>query len=196
MAGGMSTDTVRYLAIEVDLASGATVPQGGYLTAGEVYFLSHPERDGSSVRYISPDEQSQIAGTNFVQTERFRRREQRVFEINRDGVLVPPGLYDVAGFDISAIAISGSTARAAVDTDLQVIRSIHSVVGQEIPVTLIPWVDFGGVDIASQDIAFYGRRIVTGFMERQLDITAARGTLWARGRHAEQGGRLILAENI
>jgi len=196
IGGAETIDAARYFYIEWDLANGASVPKGGFLTLGSAYFLARTERDGSSVRWISPDDVRQMPGTGFIQGEKVRRRAQRVLELPYDSILVQPGYYSGAGSTINTLSITGNTAYAHVDNNLEVIRNIHDLVGQKTPVWVCPWVNFGGADPASTNKAVHGRDVMCAIMERQIDRTAARGVLKDHGSHAQAGGRLLVSELI
>ena len=191
--GTVTIATVRYYAIQVALAPGATIPTGGLLTAGPAYYLTRPPRDGSSIRYISADDIRQLAN-GLVQGQKVRRRGQRVIELPFDSMLLQPGYY-AAGATIGGRSVAGSTARAALDDNLFTVEGVQQEVGQTTPVWLVQGA-VASADPSSTPAVYGGRQVMCATMERQVDRTAARDVLDGRGIHAVQGGRLLLAERV
>lgn len=186
-------DPIRYVALEFDLAPGITVPEGGLFTAGPAHLLARREREGSSMRVVSPDDLTQLPGVGFIQSRRTRRKAQRVVELPFDTQLVQPGYHRGPGYLLNGIALSGSTVRGTVDSNLWVIDGVHRTAGQRVPVVLVQAASFTD-EPSSTPAVFHGDQILVGMMEAQRDRTAARGGLRDWGIHAQHGGRLLVSE--
>lgn len=190
-----STDTNRYYALGYTLCTGVTVPRVGLVTAGAAHILPRVERSGSSVRFMSADELRTIEATGFMSGRRVKRRPARAVELPYEQQLAQAGTR-TAGTVVTGLAISGSTMRAAVDSNLGTIQYAHAYAGQRMPVILLHGASFGGTDPTSAAVTFGGDQVMLGFLEAQFDRVAAQGTYFGETQAHQQGGRLVMRELV
>lgn len=193
--GIQSADAVRYYALSYTLVPMATVPRIGLITAGSASILARTERDGASYRFMSPDEISRLPSVGLSQGRRVTRRTARAVELSYEQQLLQPGRLD-AGTVWNTLSIQGTTQRATLDNNLDVIESAHRYAGQRMPVVLLHGASFGGTDPTSSAASFGGEQVLLGFMEAQVDRVAAQGLYHGLTSAHMQGGRLVIREEV
>lgn len=193
--GVQGEEAEQYYAIEVDLAPGATLPEAGMLPFGAAYPLARQVRDGSSMRFIAPDE-LRVLPSGLMTGRRLGRKQQRIVELPYDQILLHVGSYSKsAAVPMNSMEFFSGVPRATIDNNLSVLTSVHRVAGQQVPIALVIDGDWTN-DPANVDQNFVDQDVVFGYLENQVDVTAGRGTLRGRVRGHEHGSSLVVREIV
>ena len=193
-----STETTRYWFLTITTAPGYLEPRGGALWFGPAFAMARPVRDGASLRTATAEELRAIGGSGAMSLQTTRRRSARAVDLPYDQILSHDG-YCVDGSPVNTLAFTGSsTARATIDNNLLMLRTLLESRGRRTPCALILDGQFSA-DPGSSTQIFTGRNVIYGIMPESLDVTAgAGGYLYPPGfdSGSQQGASLTFVEVV
>lgn len=194
-----STDeATRYWAITFTTAPGYSEPRGGALWFGPAFAFARPVRDGGSIRYATPQEMRAIGGSGAMSLQQTRRTRSRAMELPFDQILYQDG-YNADGYEVGTLAFTGgSTARANIDNNIVMLRSLISSRGRSTPCALIPDGKFTA-DPGTTSQVFTGENFIYGIMSDSIDVTVGRGGYQFPASSAagnQQGTSLLFVEVV